>query len=152
MSSVHKTAIIDAPVERVFEYVLSPDSLIQIWSSIVAIWNVEWQPNGGKNFCWKYKLGGLYFEGSGKDTEVVKNQRIVNEVEGAGITSKVVWTFQPYREGATLVIFDVEYSIPSLMVGRRLAEAVFVRMNEKEAEMILYNLQLRMEYSDLLEE
>lgn len=147
MNKVQKSIIIDAPPEQVFSYVLLPESLIEIWPGITAIRDVKWLPNTGKDFLVCYKLGGILIECSSKDVEVIPNQRIVNKVQG-GIQSTVTWDFFSYRENQTLVTFEIEYSLPTGFVGR-MAEAVLLRMNDKEAEVILFNLQLRMEFGPI---
>jgi len=42
------------------------------------------------------------------------------------------------------VTFEVEYTVPILVLGK-LAEAIIVKINDREGELILANLKARME-------
>jgi hypothetical protein len=52
-------------------------------------------------------------------------------------------TFRP-EAGGTKVTFEVEYTVPIPVLGK-LAEAIIVKMNDREGELILANLKARME-------
>jgi hypothetical protein len=51
--------------------------------------------------------------------------------------------FQP-EAGGTKVTLEGEYTVPIPVLGK-LAEAIIVKMNEHEVELILANLKARME-------
>jgi len=51
--------------------------------------------------------------------------------------------FQP-EAGGTKVTFEVEYTVPIPLLGK-LAEAIIVKMNDREGDLILANLKARME-------
>ena len=142
MAKVEKTITIDAPVEKVFSYVSVKTNLPDIWPSMVEAKDIQSLPNGGESFRWVYKMAGVKFEGTSEDSEFIVNQRIVSKTKG-GIDSTVTWTFQPETEG-TKVTFDAEYTVPIPLVGK-IAEAIIVKQNNKEAELLLTNLKDRME-------
>jgi coenzyme Q-binding protein COQ10 len=142
MAKVEKSIIINAPVEKVFAYVQEPENLLEFWPSLIEVKDVEWLPNGGTRFRWVAKMAGLRFQGTSEDIEVVANQRVVNKTKG-GIESKIIWTYQPEGDG-TKVVYEGEYTVPIPLLGR-LAEAVILKQNENEAELILANLKARME-------
>jgi hypothetical protein len=54
-----------------------------------------------------------------------------------------VWDYQPENGGTRLTV-DIEYTVPVPLVGK-LAEAVIVKMNEREADTLFANLKTRME-------
>ncbi len=142
MAKVEKTIIINAPVEKVFDYIDQPTNLPEIWPSLMEIKDVQTLPNGGHTDRWVYKMAGMRFEGTTEGIEHVTNQRIVSKTKG-GVKSTQTWVFQP-EAGGTKVTFEVEYNIPIPVLGK-LAEAIVVKMNDREGDSILANLKTRME-------
>ena len=142
MAKVEKTITINAPVEKVFDYIDQPTNLPEIWPSLMEIKDVQTLPNGGHTDRWVYKMAGMRFEGTTEGIEHVTNQRIVSKTKG-GVESTQTWVFQP-EAGGTKVTFEVEYNIPIPVLGK-LAEAIIVKMNDREGDSILANLKTRME-------
>ncbi len=141
MAKVEKTITIKAPVEKVFSFI-KPTNLPEIWPSLVETKDVQQLPNGGYSNRWVYKMAGIRLEGSSEDIEYVTNERVVSRTKG-GVESTQTWIFQP-DAGGTKVTFNVEYTIPIPVLGK-LAEAIIVKMNEHEAELLLANLKTRIE-------
>lgn len=144
MAKVKKTVLIQAPVSEVFEFMNTPEKILEIWPSMVEVRDIQPQSNGGNNFHWKYKMAGLFFEGDTSVQEFVRDQRTVTTNTG-GIPSTFVWTYQP-EAGGTRLTMEVEYTMPGKVLGK-LAEPVVAKMNEREAETLLENLKTRMEAS-----
>jgi uncharacterized membrane protein len=142
MVSVQKTITVNAPVEQVYDYVTNPANMPEVWPSLVEIKDVAPLPDGGHQYRWVYKMAGMRFEGNGRNTDLTPPQRVVAINEG-GIESKLDWTFAA-AEGGTTVNLDVEYTVPLPLLGR-LAEAIIVRQNEREMELLLANLKARLE-------
>ena len=142
MAKVEKTITINAPVEKVFDYIDQPTNLPEIWPSLMEIKDVQTLPDGGHTDRWVYKMAGMRFEGTTEGIEHVTNQRIVSKTKG-GVKSTQTWVFQP-EAGGTKVTFEVEYNIPIPVLGK-LAEAIVVKMNDREGDSILANLKTRME-------
>jgi len=137
-----KTINIKAPVEKVFDYISEPTNLPEIWPSLVEVKDVQKLPSGGTRNRWVYKMAGILLEGTSEDTEYVPNQRLVRKTKG-GVESTQTCMFQP-EAGGTKVTLEVEYTVPIPVLGK-LAEAIIVKMNEHEGELILANLKARME-------
>ena len=55
----------------------------------------------------------------------------------------ITWTTDPVDGGAK-VTFHAEYTVPIPVLGK-LAEAIIVKQNEREAEVLLANLKDKME-------
>lgn len=142
MAKLKKTITINAPVEKVFGYWQKPTNLPEIWPSIVEVSDVKTLANGGNSFQYVYKMAGMHLKGTSEDTECVPNQRTVNKSKG-GIQATQTFTYQP-EAGGTKLIWEIEYTVPIPLLGK-LAEAVIVKMNEREAELVMANLKARME-------
>lgn len=143
MTKVERAITINAPVEKVFDYMTEATNLPEIWPSMVEVKDVKRTPEHiGTTFQWVYKMAGMRFEGSSTVIEYVANQREVTKSE-RGIPSTFVWTYQP-EDGGTRLTVEVEYTIPVPLLGK-LAEAFIAKQNEHEAEVMLANLKARME-------
>jgi len=141
MAKIVKSITMKAPVEKVYDYICEPTNLPEIWPSLVEIKDVQKLPSGGTKERWVYKMAGIRLEGT-SESEDTKNQRIVSKSKG-GAESTQIWMFQP-EAGGTKVTLEVEYTVPIPVLGK-LAEAIIVKMNEHEVELILANLKVRME-------
>ncbi len=84
----------------------------------------------------------MRFEGTGKDIEYVANQCSESKTRG-GIDTTITWTFQPEAE-VTMFAFEAEYTVPIPLIGK-VAKAIIVKQNNKEAETLLANLKAGME-------
>jgi len=142
MAKIEKSLVIDAPVERVFDFMANPENLPEIWPSLQEVRNIQPLPNGGYAYDWSYKMGGIRFDGRAEWIEFVKNQRIVYKTTSS-IPSMFVWTYQPEAGGARVSV-DVDYTVPNAILGK-LAAPVLHKINEHEAETVLANLKARME-------
>mgnify|MGYP001821985126 CR=1 FL=1 len=142
MPKVEKTATINVPVEKVFDYWTEPANLPEFWPSLVEVKDRQRLPNGGNSFRWVYKMAGVRFEGTSEDVEYLANQRTVTKGKG-GIESTITMMFQP-EAGGTQVTLEVEYTVPIPLLGK-LAEAAVVKLNENEIVLVLANLKDRME-------
>ena len=142
LAKTSKTITINAPVKKVFGYISEPTNLLEIWPSLVEVKDVQRLPNGGTRNRWVYKMAGIRLEGTSEDVERIPNQRLVSKTkDGAESTQR--WMLQPEGKG-TKVTFEVEYTVPIPVLGK-LAEAIILKMNEHEGELILSNLKTIME-------
>jgi uncharacterized membrane protein len=142
MRKIGKQIEIGASVERVFDYVTRPENLLSIWPSLVEVSNVERRSDGWHSFDWAYKMGGIRFHGKAKTVRVEPNAYIEVKNEG-GIPSVFRWRYDK-RDNSTLVTLDVEYTVPTPVLGK-VAEAIVAKMNERETETLLANLKTTLE-------
>ena len=142
MIKTGRSITINAPVTKIFDYLSEPTNQPEIWPSLIEIKDVQRLPDGKTKNRWVYKMAGIRLEGTSEGVESVANQRIVSKTKG-GVESTQTWIFQT-ETGGTKVTFEVEYTVPIPVLGK-LAEAIIVKMNEHEGEVILANLKSRME-------
>jgi len=138
MARVVRSITIDAPVEKVFGFFNAPANLLEVS-------DVQRLPSGGNSHRFAYKMAGMRFEGTSEDTEYVANQRTVTETK-SGIESRITLTSRP-ADGGTEVTYDEEYTLPIPVLGR-LAEAVVVRQEAREVELMLANVKDQLEACD----
>jgi len=140
MARIEKEVTLRVPIEKIFNYISMPSNLLEFWPSLMEIKDLQSLPNGGYSGQWVYKMLGIRFEGTAKYTQIVPNQWFAIETEG-GIGSTMTWTFRS-REDITRVTLTIEYKIPIPLLGK-LAEAIIVRMNDQEGDLMMSHLQAR---------
>ena len=75
MAVLEKTCTINAPVEKVFSFLIDPNNWKEIDPNIIEIRNVQSLPNGGYRLSCKYKIiGGLHSEYDIEYTDVIPNE------------------------------------------------------------------------------
>ena len=142
MAKMNKSIMINAPVDKVFEFVTEPTNLPKFWPSLIEVSDVKRSGDRVEGYHWVYKMGGVKFEGDTQLTESLPNERVV-AVNTGGIPSEFVWNYAPEGDG-TKVTVDVEYKVPGALLGK-LAEPLVIKMNEREAETLLANLKAMIE-------
>jgi uncharacterized protein YndB with AHSA1/START domain len=140
MAKIRKNIVIDAPVEKVFDYVEEPENVAEYWPSVIELKDVEPLPNGGARMTVVYKMAGVRFDIESECTEFVPNQRTVYESAG-DVSSRLTWTYEPH-DGGTKATIENEYSV-HLPVLRKLAESFLIKINENEADVILANVKAK---------
>lgn len=142
MVRVSKDIWIKASLDKIFDFICYPGNLPEIWPSLKQVSDLAPLPNGGYSLHWTYAMLGMYFEGKAEYTEVVPNEYCVCETRG-GIKSIIIWTVRSWQN-KTRVTFTVEYKVPIPLLGK-LAEAIIVKANDREGNLIMANLKSRME-------
>ena len=140
MAKVEKEVWVEAPIEKIFGYINELSNLPEFWPSLIEIRDVQSLPNGGYSARWVYKMLGMRFEGAAEYTQIVPNRFFVIKTKG-GINSTISWTVRS-QENKTRVTLTIDYKIPVPLLGK-LAEAIVLKMNDHEADLIMTNLQAR---------
>ncbi len=143
MKTIVRDIRVDTPVESVFNFLVDPNNLPEIWPNIIEVKNLKKsKDNESFNFNWAYKMSGLPFEGKCETIEYVPYERLVLK-SNKGLDSTITWRFQPSgRE--THVTLRFEYQIPSSLL-KRTKEDVVIQENEHEVDALLQNLKSRLE-------
>jgi carbon monoxide dehydrogenase subunit G len=142
MATVRKSIAIEAPREKVFDYIEDP------------LTSMEWSPGTekvtkvtgegvGQEIEWIYKMAGIKFNGKTIVREVDSPKSYVTE-SVVGILSNWVFTLDSYHDGDTKLNLDIEYTIPIPVLGK-LAEKIVLGQNEKIADQVLNNIKTKME-------
>lgn len=143
MAVVEKSAEINAPVEKVFSYLEESESNVEWLPGMMEVKDIaKTEGQVGTHFRWTYKMAGLRFEGETTVTEHIPNRKIVTQSKG-GIRSTWTFTFEQ-QDGGTKLTIKVDYTVPVPVLGK-LAEAIVLKQNEREAALALSNIKERME-------
>jgi len=143
MPIIDKDIIINAPLEKIFDYVNKPSNLPRISPSLIEINNEKMLPAGGYSFRWMYKMIGVHMEGKAEYTDIIPNFWFSCKTHGV-VDSSISWTFRA-KGTQTRVTLTIDYRIPMQLISR-LSVNTISETNEKEAELILDNLKTIIEF------
>jgi uncharacterized protein YndB with AHSA1/START domain len=145
MRKISRSITVNISPERVFDFVEQPENLLVVWPGMIEVAGVQKKSSGGHDFDWVYKMAGVRFHGH---SEIVRAERprLLEAKNEKGIPSKLRWAFESKGAG-TQVTLDIEYTIPTPVLGR-LAEAAVAKMNEHEIETLLANIKQALELQD----
>ncbi len=141
MAKVKRSITINAPVEKVFNYLADPMNQPEWVPSIMEIKDVSGS-GVGQHFRWTYKMAGVLLKGESTTTEHIPNERTVTQIKG-GVTSTWIHNFETH-DGGTMMELDIEYTIPIPVIGK-LAEKIVLKRNEREADLAMANIKEKME-------
>ena len=143
MKTIVRDIRVEAPVENVFDFLVSPHNLSEIWPNIVEVKHVKKsKSNDGFNFTWDYKMVDVHLEGKGETIEYTPYERLVIK-SNKGLDSTMTWTLRPASQ-ATHVTLKFEYQIPASVL-KEMDEEIIEQDNESTVDAVLQNLKNRLE-------
>jgi len=149
MAVLEKITTINAPVEKVFNFLIKPESWKDIYPNITEVRDVQSLPTGGYRFSCRFNMfAGMHCEVDTENTDVAVNQRIGYK-STYGIKGKKpveldeTISFSP-EDGKTKLTYKAENKVLVPVVGT-LIEALLMRMNERMIKTCLNNLKAKME-------
>jgi ribosome-associated toxin RatA of RatAB toxin-antitoxin module len=143
MVKVERSILINAPVEKVFDYMADVHSNVEFIPGMIDVRDIQETPGHvGTHFKWTYKMAGIKFDGETTVLEWDQYKKVVTESKG-GIKSKWCFMYGPETSGSKLSAV-VEYEVPVPVLGK-LAEVIVRRQNEKELELALSNVKAHVE-------
>jgi uncharacterized membrane protein len=143
MPKVETGITIHAPVGEVFAYLEDPMSNPEWLPGMIAVKDIVMTEDRiGSKYKWVYKMAGIQFEGKSTTLDFEPDRRFVVQTEG-GIVSTWSWTFTAQDDGTKLDL-AIDYRVPIPVLGK-LAEALVLKQNEREANLAMVNIKARME-------
>ena len=141
MAKVERSITINAPVEKVFNYLADPMAQLEWLPSMMDVKDVSGS-GVGQHFRWTYKMAGVMLKGETTVTEHIPNERRVTQSKG-GVTSTWIVNLETH-DGGTMMKLDIEYTIPIPVLGK-IAEKIVLKRNEREADLAMSNIKENME-------
>lgn len=141
MATILRKIQINAPVEKVFQFVTSPDNWTKYVTSLVDVRDVS-SPGveKGTTFVWKYRMLGMDFGGKGTVTENVKNEKFGMKMEG-GFPITENYGFHRAGGGTELTV-EVIYETPSRIMQAVSKSGLVEKLNQKEADGVLEKVKM----------
>ena len=141
MAKVERSITINAPVEKVFNYLADPMAQLEWLPSMMDVKDVSGS-GVGQHFRWTYKMAGVLLKGETTVTEHIPNERRVTQSKG-GVTSTWIVNLETH-DGGTIMGLDIEYTVPIPVIGK-IAEKIVLKRNEREADLAMSNIKENME-------
>jgi len=141
MPRIRKGTTINAPVEKVFEYISNPENILEWWSNVTAVRDIT-GTGEGQTWTFDYKMMGLRFTAKAKVTRSRLNYERRVESEG-GMDANWYWEFRPV-DGGTQLRWVIDYDIPLPVLGK-IGELFITRRTERVARFSMANIKERME-------
>ncbi len=143
MAKIEKSITINAPVNRVFEYLTKTELMPEWLPGMVEVKDIKHTEEGvGSTYKWVYKMAGKRFEGESVTEEFIPEKKLVSKSKGS-INSLWTWNFESYNDDTKLDI-TIDYTVPIPVLGK-IAEAVILKQNIREAELALANIKDKLE-------
>ena len=144
MSYISKSAIINAPAEKIFTLLTDPTLQNKMNPDFTVL---TYTPSaiGGYDNTWNYKVAGMNFSGESKIAAYEPPSRLVFDTTG-GIPSHWEWTLQP-QGTSTNVSLSLDYTMPGSLFGEFFNKLLIERQNEKVVERQIKNLKRMSESS-----
>ncbi|MDA8388476.1 MAG: SRPBCC family protein [Nitrospiraceae bacterium] len=151
MTTISKKIGINAPVERVFSLVTSPENWPRFVSGLVEVRDLSPDmPSKGGTFTWEYNLMGRRVTGRGEMTEYEKDKRCALLLTGE-FPMKENYEFSRTPGGTELKV-DVEYGIGPGRTWQDVfgsGKEALDRVNELETGTILEKIKILSEEKTL---
>lgn len=110
------TTYIDAPSERVFEFINTPENDLGYISGLVEVDDIEELQNGGHRYDYVYKLAGIKLDGTVEITECEPNEHLVAEMSGP-MRGTVTYAFSR-EEGGTQLTSTLDVDLSGTILDR----------------------------------
>lgn len=150
MAELDKTIKINAPVDKVFNFIIKPESWKEIYPKITEIKEIESLPGGGyRYFCKLNMFAGIQCEAETENTNVVANQRLeyksrcgISGIKNIGTYDEVL-SFDS-ENGTTKLTYHASNEVPVPII-HGLIESFIMKMSERMIDKCLSNLKVKME-------
>ncbi len=136
MATIKRSIEIGAPLEKVFNFVSSPENWTRYVTSLIAVENLSDQEiKPGTTFDWTYRMLGTDFKGKGKVLDYEKNRKFTMRMEG-NFPITETYIFDGDQNSTTLTV-EIEYELPGRLLGAIADKIVVEKLNVKEADTVL---------------
>lgn len=143
MFKASATMVVNAPIQKVFEYTASPENGPMFIPNLNQNSDISITPTQvGQKWNWRYNMVGMDITGSAEVTEIqAPHSWKLKSTGGANST----WAFTFADEGAgTKVTLEIEYDMPEGVMGKLSSNAI-EKINQKTVEDSLQHLKTILE-------
>lgn len=141
MPRLHKSIVVSAPAEKVFEVLTNFDNLDKIAPGVSGVTGIQTTSSHvGDNAHVTYSVMGLRFPMTLTTTEYKAPSRLGQRMEG-GMAGDFNWVLEPQGD-ACRIMLDIEYEMKGGIIGKAVDRLLVERMNETNAQHMLENLKV----------
>lgn len=141
MPVIKEKIIINAPIEKVFCYMTSPENWTKYVTSLTSV--TDFSSAGlesGTTFSWEYRMLGVKLSGSGTVTDNQKNAVFGMKMSGA-VPMSEYYTFTP-SENDTVLSIEITYELPGKVLEKIANSRIVEKLNQREAINVLEKIKL----------
>lgn len=135
---------VDAPIERVLEFLEEPHNHVKMTPGLLSIETTA--DDGGWQGRYVYKLAGVRLEGTVREVERDPPSRLVHELSGA-IDGRLFATLAETDDGDATIEYSVEYDLPGTVLAA-VPEATATGYVSRDLECTLANLKTHLEATE----
>jgi carbon monoxide dehydrogenase subunit G len=144
MALIEKSAVVDAPIEAVYDYMDDPTNVPDFAPGVERVEVLRrTDERVGDSFRLIYRVIGIDFPITFAVTEAERPHTLASRMEGA-MTGEFRWQLDD-PDGGTEIRLRIDYEVKGGAVGRAFDALMLERMNEKNAEQMVENLKARAE-------
>ena len=141
MATIKRTIIINAPVEKVFSFMTTPDNWTRYVTSLTSVSDFSSEIlEPGTTFIWEYRMLGVKMHGTGVVTDNMKNAVFGTKMAGTVPVSEH-YTFTPSGDDTELAI-EITYELPAKVLEKIANSSIVEKLNQKEALNILEKIKV----------
>ena len=141
MAEIKKAIDINAPLEKVFDYVADASKALTFMPNFTRFEPLGQPRRGlGARVAAAGTVFGMPFKTQLEIVEFEENRRFVSH-STQGVKSVSTWEFRALPDGGTEVTFISDYQMPGGMLGRLFDGAVMAKEVEKNTVQTLVNLK-----------
>lgn len=143
MTHIHKTDLINAPIDKVYPLSRNPERWNEWWVGLSEPEEIKGKGEPGTVTKHHYKLAGISFPVTNKvveDTTGPKECRWQGKFEGP-LAGQHKWTYIA-KGDKTEVVLDLDYDVPGKALGRIADRFIVERLEEKAMEHTIENLKV----------
>jgi uncharacterized membrane protein len=141
MAKISMKIVISSPVQKVFQFVTSPENWTKYVTSLTDIREVSSQKvERGTTFKWTYRMLGVNSNGRGHVVENIRNKEFALKMEG-GFPIQEEYRFTPV-DGGTELSVKIEYEAPGRLLKAVTSTKLVEKINKKEAANVLGKIKL----------
>src|SRR6266849_2333680 len=123
MAEIHKSATVDAPIEKVFDFVDDPANFPRYVPNVERVADViRTEKRLGDSFRVIYKVLGVTFDEKFKVTAHQRPNRLNSSFEG-GMKGTFTWSFAP-EGNQTQVKVDIAYTLAGGPIGKAIDQTL----------------------------
>jgi carbon monoxide dehydrogenase subunit G len=139
MSEIHKSVTIDAPADKVYEFVDNPENFSKYVPNVERVVDIKRSEGRvGDSFRVIYKVMGVTFDEKFTVTEHQPPRKAGSRFEG-GMRGTFDWSFETQGQ-QTKTSVDVRYELAGGALGKAIDALVLERTNEKTIGDMLQNM------------
>jgi carbon monoxide dehydrogenase subunit G len=141
MAYLERSITVDAPIEKVFSYIIDPLNEKDMNLGITKVRDITGK-GVGQRWKWTYRMMGFLLKGEAEVIDLIPNNRYVTKTSG-DISSTWTYTLKT-KDNVTLMNLVIDYTI-SIPVFGKIGEWLLLRENERRADIGIANIKAKLE-------